>query len=61
MPNYQFREADGEQRIKMQTIRDTFEKLEAVIKLNTSPSREQSTAITRLEEAAMWAIKAVHA
>lgn len=62
MPNYQFREANEEQRAQMERIRDTFEWLEAVIRQNsTISSREQTLAITNLEQAAMWAIKAVHA
>jgi hypothetical protein len=43
----------------MQLLRDKFTDLESTIKANTTPSREQSLALTKLEEAAMWANKAV--
>ncbi len=60
MPNYQFREANEAQRNAMQAIRKGFETLEELMLLYIVPSRETSLAITNLEQAAMWAIKAVH-
>jgi hypothetical protein len=40
-------------------LREEFSALHATIKANTPTSREQALALTKLEEMAMWAIKAV--
>jgi DNA repair photolyase len=48
---------DGLARITI--LREEFSKLKAQIEAQAPNSRERATAITRLEEAAMWAIKAV--
>lgn len=40
-------------------LRAQFSELQAVIDRVCSPSREKSIAVTELETAAMWAIKAV--
>lgn len=40
-------------------FREEFSAMKRTIEANAPPSRERATALTRLEEAAMWAIKAV--
>jgi hypothetical protein len=48
---------DGLERITM--LRNTFSELKCVIETACPASRERSVALTELETAAMWAIKAV--
>ena len=48
---------DGVKRI--QELRANFSMLHDLIERNSPASREQSVALTQLETAAMWAIKAV--
>lgn len=40
-------------------LRDTAKDLATLIVANTPPGREQSLAITKLEESIMWANKAI--
>jgi len=44
---------------KITELRAIFSEVERIIKANCPDSRQRATAITRNEEAAMWAIKAV--
>lgn len=48
---------DGFRRI--QALREAFSSVARAIEENCSSSRQKSVAITELETAAMWAIKAV--
>jgi hypothetical protein len=48
-----------EQVKRIETLRQGYKSLEAVIKGTTLPSRHQSLAITNLEQSAMWAIKSI--
>ena len=48
---------DDEQRL-VDEIKTQAEKLEAVIE-DTQPSRHRSLAMTKLEEAVMWAVKGI--
>lgn len=41
------------------SIRNAAEELEGIIALRCKPSREKSLAMTKLEECAMWANKAL--
>ncbi len=50
----------GEESLKTITeLREAFSELHEKIESLAPPSRERSVAITNLETAAMWAIKAV--
>ena len=49
--------ADGLHKIT--SLRVTFSNAKKMIEILCPPSRERSVAITELETAAMWAIKAV--
>ena len=44
---------------KITTLREAFQALDELVQEFTPPSRERSLALTELETAAMWAIKAV--
>jgi hypothetical protein len=44
---------------KISNLREAFSVLYQSIEQNCPNSRERSTAITRLEDAAMWAVKSV--
>lgn len=44
---------------KVARLRKAFSDLDDIIRLESPVSREQSVALTNLETAAMWAIKAV--
>lgn len=46
---------DSDDAERHQAVRDACRKAAAVIELHTSPSREQSLAFTKLEEAMFWA------
>lgn len=48
---------DGAQKIT--ALREAFSVVKASIEVNCPESRQRSVAITELETAAMWAIKAV--
>lgn len=50
---------DAEQIGRIEDLRDDAKALSRRILRNTRPGREQSLAITKLEEALMWAVKAV--
>lgn len=49
----------GDQQARYVILRDDAKKLAFLIIANTPTSREQSLAITHLEEAIMWANKAI--
>ena len=52
-------EYDAAQQAASGSIRRAAEDLEAAIALRCAPSREKSLAMTKLEECAMWANKAL--
>lgn len=54
-----FTEATKEQQDKIDLIRSSFSNMYDVIDINCKNSRETSLAITKLEEAQMWAIKGI--
>ena len=49
--------ADGIERIER--VREVGKKLGTMIAMNCPLSREQSLALTHLEDAVMWAVKAI--
>lgn len=55
--SHQAPESDQQGRIAL--LRDAAKAFASSIETNSSPSREQSLAITKLEETLMWAIKGV--
>ena len=54
-----FTEATKEQQDKIDLIRSSFSNMYDVIDINCKNNRETSLAITKLEEAQMWAIKGI--
>lgn len=44
-----------------QAVREGFKELEALLDAYVAPGREQSLALTKLEEALMWAGKGIFA
>lgn len=56
---FKHHEFDEDQTEKSDEIRDAAEDLEAIIAMRCAPSREKSLAMTKLEECAMWANKAL--
>ncbi len=54
-----FTEVTKEQQDKIELIRSSFSNMYDVIDINCKNSRETSLAITKLEEAQMWAIKGI--
>lgn len=53
------RTVTGEQALQMQRIRDAMHRAFAVVIDNAVNCRERSLALTKLEEASMWANKAI--
>lgn len=49
----------GDQPARYETIRAEAKKFAHFLLANTPPSREQSVALTSLEESVMWANKAI--
>ena len=56
---FAYHKPSAEGLVRITTLRQEFSNLKATIEENCTNSRERASAITRLEEAAMWAIKAV--
>lgn len=56
---YSYHKPGEEGLEKISQLRLNFSLLHDLIEMTAPPSRERSTAITQLETAAMWAIKAV--
>ena len=48
-----------EQKRKIENTRDAFTDVTAFVLKNMKDSREKSLALTKLEEACMWAIKGI--
>lgn len=48
-----------ENKEKIDTTREEFTKITTYILVNLKDSREKSLALTKLEEACMWAIKGI--
>ena len=59
MPDYGYKEIDYHQRVVIANLVRRFEEIEAYINQEVPEGRRRSLAITKLEEAAMWAAKAV--
>lgn len=53
--NFTYHSPKGDQAARYQTIRTYGQALARIIMNNSIPSREQSLAITKVEEAVMWA------
>jgi len=56
---YAFHTPSAESLVKITTIREAFTRLDETIRQLSPVSREQACALTNLETAAMWAVKAV--
>lgn len=58
--NMDFKKIEDEATVKaMEDVRSTFIGIEFVVDNTLVDSREKSLALTKLEEALMWAIKAL--
>lgn len=57
--SFTYHKPEGDQPQRYEDLRDTAKQLAFKIIENTPQSREQSLAITKLEEAIMWANKAI--
>lgn len=55
---FQTHKVTPETAAKVKALREKFTELEDLIKDSSSTSREQSVALTNLEQSAMWAVKA---
>jgi hypothetical protein len=56
---YAYHKPSTEGMDKINALREAFSHVDQVIQANCPNSRQKSVAITELETAAMWAIKAV--
>jgi hypothetical protein len=56
---YQYHKPSDDGLAKTAKLRKAFSDLDDLIRANSPTGREQAVAITNLEQAAMWAIKAV--
>jgi hypothetical protein len=56
---YAYHKPSAEGLVKINDLRQKFSELHAFIDITAPESRERSIALTKLEETAMWAIKAV--
>lgn len=54
-----YRELDAKEQDAVGAIKDAAIVLHDTIQRSGSPSRAQSLALTKLEEAVMWAVKAI--
>lgn len=52
---FKFHPADAEKAKRHEKVRDECKQLAATVKMMVPPGREQSTAISKIEEAMMWA------
>jgi len=50
---------EGEQKTRIDSTRETFTDVAEFIFKNIKDSREKSIALTKIEEACMWAIKGI--
>lgn len=57
---WQFHTPTDAQKAAMQKLRDAFEALDKLIRAETPACRQQSLALTHLEECAVWANKAAN-
>ena len=57
--SFTYHSPKGDQPNRYVILRDTAKELALLILNNVPPSREQSLAITKLEEAIMWANKGI--
>jgi hypothetical protein len=56
---YAYHRPSANGMIRITALREAFSNVERVMKEQCPPSRQLSVAVTELETAAMWAIKAV--
>lgn len=56
---YQYHKPSADSLTKITTLRQAFSELHDLIDSHAPNSREKSVAFTKLEECAMWGIKAV--
>lgn len=59
LKTYAYHKPSEEALGRITTLRECFSTVAALIDSATGPSRERAIAHTKLEEVAMWAIKAV--
>lgn len=57
--NFTHHPPKGDQTIRYVAIRHAMKRMATLILTNTPPSREQSLALTKIEEACMWANAAI--
>lgn len=56
---YAYHKPSSEGLTRIKTLREAFSSLHNLVTETSPNTRERSVAITKLEETAMWAIKAV--
>ena len=59
MPDYGYKEVGSLQKLVLEGLNEKFKELEQYIENNVPIGRRRSLSITKIEEAAMWAAKAV--
>lgn len=57
--SYQYHKPSAEGLEKVAKLREAFSTIDDIVQQLAPSSRERSLAITNIEQAAMWAIKAV--
>ena len=57
--SYQYHKPSAEGLDKVAKLREAFSAIDDIVQQIAPSSRERSLAITNIEQAAMWAIKAV--
>lgn len=59
MTKFDYEEPSEEQLRRIKGLRDAFEKADQMISYYLKPCRETSLYKTKIEEAAMWAVKSI--
>ena len=59
MPDYQYTKVNDRQKFDLAHLAKMFHEIENFIESHAGPGRRRSIAITNLEQAAMWAAKAI--
>ena len=59
MPDYQYTKVNDRQKFDLAHLAKMFQEIEIFIEHHAEPGRRRSIAITNLEQAAMWAAKAI--
>lgn len=57
--DFTYHKLSPDQETRCEILRDNGEKLSTLVATYTKPSREQSLALTAIDEAITWAIKAI--